>query len=778
MKRIPWAFPVIAFAILPAVVSGDILVLRADDGSTRSVEGTLVAEGNEFRVHVAANEVSTEFRIRKDQLVSQAESPKAPPLEDLKSQIDKDPLRAIGEIETYWRDPAYQTYHPQLTALYQSAADACLDKIETDLSTGDTKMIQTLRRKLEGAVAEGMLTRETASQFTDRINIYVGKSKQPAPFPTPTRTPGPTPNPFQTFPPSATPAVPVHPVPSPKAPVATPSPAPLPAPAPAPAPPARASAIDRLLARDWSALADLPGELMNSELMPLLLGLAGFIVVYWIVPAKVLRGRARRGDMDASLWGARTRLLGIFALGGYLYGVARKPRKVRDRCPICKKPIDNIDDYADFNFFVCPHCGENITPVYDLKDYLRHLVEQVEREVRRRRGQYSETAVEKDATLKLVRGLIIRSIHSRASDLHIDCGEEGANVRSRVDGVLYDTVFLPKVIVPSVVSAIKVMANLDIAEKRVPQDGKFSLWVEEGDIDVRINTSPAIHGEKVSMRLLDKRAIARKPADLGIEGANYALFEQAIARPHGLVIVTGPSGSGKSTTLYVALTQINSGDKNIITLEDPIEYELKGLTQMQVNPVANFTFATGLRSIVRQDPDVIMVGEVRDKETAEMAIESAVTGHLVMTTMHTIDTTTVFTRLTDMGIDSRRYASALLIVISQRLIRVNCPECRKPYQPSPKHLAALRLEASAKDIIFVKGQGCPHCQQTGYYGRTGLFEFFAPDRELRVLLEQSAAASKLRELARHKGMRNLREEGMNKVLHGLTSLEEVVKATM
>jgi general secretion pathway protein E len=223
---------------------------------------------------------------------------------------------------------------------------------------------------------------------------------------------------------------------------------------------------------------------------------------------------------------------------------------------------------------------------------------------------------------------------------------------------------------------------------------------------------------------------------------------------------------------------INTGEKNIITLEDPIEYELKGVTQMQVNPAVNFTFATGLRTIVRQDPNVIMVGEVRDKETAEMAIDAAITGHLVMTTMHTIDSTTVFTRLADMGIDSRRYASALVIIIAQRLIRVNCPKCRKPYPPDPKSLMQLRFDQSAKDIIFLKGEGCAHCQQTGFHGRNGLFEMLVADHEIRTLLEQNAAASRIRELARHRGMCNIREEGILKVMRGQTTAEEVVRATM
>jgi len=559
--------------------------------------------------------------------------------------------------------------------------------------------------------------------------------------------------------------------------LAQPTPARTPAPS-GPGAPDQRSYVERLKARDWSVLEDIGNEILEGGYLVFVLGGIAFILVFWYIPGKFLRSLARKGNIGASVWVRRVRYLGTLALLGYFLGSLRLPKRVKERCPICKKPLDNIEDYADFNFLACPHCGGGITPVHNLDDYVQHLVGQLEREVRHRRGQYAETTVEKDTTLKLVRAIITRAAQARASDIHIDLGAEGATVRSRIDGVLYDSLFLPKIAVPSVVSAIKVMANLDITERRMPQDGKFSIWVDKADVDVRVNTSPTVHGEKVSMRLLDKRAITVGPAGLGLEGEQIAVFEQAIRRPHGLIVVTGPAGCGKSTTLYVALNAINTGEKNVITLEDPIEYELKGITQMQVNPAVNFTFATGLRSIVRQDPNVIMVGEVRDQETADMAIHSAITGHLVMTTMHTIDTTTVFSRLSDMGVDSRRYASALIIIIGQRLIRVNCPKCRKPDQPDPKALTQLRLDQSAKDIIFFKGTGCANCQQTGYYGRVGLFEMFIPDRELRALLEQSVPASRIRELARRKGMRNLREEGILKVLRGQTTAEEVIRATM
>ncbi len=538
-----------------------------------------------------------------------------------------------------------------------------------------------------------------------------------------------------------------------------------------------ASIAQRLKKQDWTAFGDLLDWALSEDVLPFLIGVPLFIAVFWVMPNKLLYALARRGDVAASIWVLRVKWLGVLALLGYLAGKVRMPRRPKSRCPICNKAIDDPEEYADFNFYVCPHCGENITPVYDLNSYMQHLIEQLDREVHQRRAKRPEFVTEKDATTKLVRAIITRAVRSRASDIHIDTSAEGAVVRERVDGVLLDMLALPKSVVPPVVSAIKVMAKLDIAERRIPQDGKFSTWVDRNDIDVRVNTSPAMHGEKVSMRLLDKRAIAVGPAGLGLEGQNLALFDQAIHRPHGMLIVTGPAGSGKSTTLYVALNVINTGEKNIITLEDPIEYEMKGVTQMQVNPAVNFTFATGLRTIVRQDPNVIMVGEIRDKETAEMAIESAITGHLLMTTMHTIDTTTVFTRLADMGIDSRRYASALALIVAQRLVRVNCGECRRPYAPDPRQLEQLRLLQSAKDIVFLKGYGCARCLETGYYGRTGLFEILAPDREIVAMLEQNLPASRIREAVRRKGMRNIREEGVLKVMRGQTTIEEVIRAT-
>ncbi|MCX7719496.1 MAG: GspE/PulE family protein, partial [Candidatus Sumerlaeaceae bacterium] len=314
-------------------------------------------------------------------------------------------------------------------------------------------------------------------------------------------------------------------------------------------------------------------------------------------------------------------------------------------------------------------------------------------------------------------------------------------------------------------------------ERRAPQDVKINLFIDKQDLDLRINTSPAAMGEKVTIRILNPRNVAVDPTRLGLESENLEKFERCIRRPHGLFIVTGPSGSGKSTTLYVALNEINTGDKNIITLEDPIEYQLKGLNQMQVNPAANFTFATGLRSILRQDPDVIMVGEIRDRETADIAVEAAMTGHLVLTTLHTIDAPTAFGRLADLGVESKRFSQAIIAIVAQRLVRTICCDCKKAYKPKKSDIDLLGIATQTKDFTFIHGAGCENCMNTGFHGRIGIFEFLMPDDTMREMLETNATVSVIRELARRTGYRTLREEGILKIMQGVTTVEEVIRVT-
>ncbi|PKO17626.1 hypothetical protein CVU37_09090 [candidate division BRC1 bacterium HGW-BRC1-1] len=528
---------------------------------------------------------------------------------------------------------------------------------------------------------------------------------------------------------------------------------------------------------------ELPGQMSGWFQSAIQAGvhiLVGILAAVWLLlyalPNWFLKMRSKHGDIAAAESRQIAKRYGIFALFPYLLK-ARKAGPTKNKCPFCNKGIDNIEAYRDLNFYVCPHCQENITPIYDLKDYISHLIQQLDFESRRVKDKGSESVVERDAMQKLVRAVLTLAVRRRASDIHLDTESDGtAKLRSRIDGLMYDMITLPKGVAIAFISALKIMATLDITERRTPQDGKASLWVDKNDLDLRINTSPASQGEKVSIRILNQKSIQVDPSRLGLEGDNLEKFQRSIHRPHGVIIVTGPSGSGKSTTLYVALNEINTGEKNIVTIEDPIEYQLKGISQMQVNPAANFTFATGLRSILRQDPDVIMVGEIRDKETAVIAVESAMTGHLVFTTLHTIDAPTAFGRLADMAVDSRRLAESVICVLGQRLVRTICPICRKAYKPKKADLEMLELADST--IEFVHGSGCDNCLNTGYQGRLGVFEFLMPDDAIREVLETRAQVSVLRELARKTGYRPMRDEGILRINQGVTTVEEVIRVTI
>jgi len=518
--------------------------------------------------------------------------------------------------------------------------------------------------------------------------------------------------------------------------------------------------------------------LTSDYVIPIVIGLI-IILLLWMIPYQILKFLARRGDSDAGNRLYKAKRQGPFALVPYALSRIARARETKHRCPFCNRGIDNMEDYNDLNFVVCPHCREPITPIYNMKDYIDHLIDQLklsQKAGNKRKGGRGDVLIEKDAMLKLVRGVLAYCIRRRASDFHLETVNEGGRVRARIDGIMYDLITLPREISPAFISALKVMANLDITERRIPQDGKIPLWIDNEDFDLRINTSPASMGEKVVIRILRQDAINISPEKLGLEGENLEIYERNIHKPHGVIIVTGPSGSGKSTSLYVALNILNIGDKNIITIEDPIEYHLPGLSQMQVNPGANFTFATGLRSILRQDPDVIMVGEIRDKETAEAALDAAMTGHMVLTTLHTIDAPTAFSRMKDLGIEQARIASAVNLVMAQRLVRTVCPDCRKVYKPKPADIAKLGLEKD-DEIQYVHGTGCETCMNTGYYGRLAIFEMLEMTDKIRSLLEQGAATTAIREAARDNGMNSLREEGIRQVKNGVTTVEEVIRVT-
>jgi type IV pilus assembly protein PilB len=387
----------------------------------------------------------------------------------------------------------------------------------------------------------------------------------------------------------------------------------------------------------------------------------------------------------------------------------------------------------------------------------------------------SKSVMESTSIVKIVDLIIAQAVRDRASDIHIEPEEKVTRIRFRIDGVLHEIPPPPKEWESAIISRIKVLAGMDIAESRIPQDGHFQGKVDEKIIDFRVSTLPTIHGENVVLRLLDTASVT-----IGLERLGFTTYEdlrryeELILKPYGIILSTGPTGCGKTTTLYSALMRINTPDRNIITLEDPVEYRLGLIRQVQVNPKAGITFANGLRAILRQDPDVIMVGEIRDLETARMAVRAALTGHLVFSTLHTNDAPSAVARLVDMGVEEFLVAASLIGVMAQRLIRIICPKCKESYQPSKAILKKWGLEGR-KDVTVFRGKGCNECKGTGYKGRTGIFELMIVDDEIREMINQGASTVAFRKKAQEKGMRLLWEDGREKVLKGITTFEEVAR---
>jgi general secretion pathway protein E len=385
-------------------------------------------------------------------------------------------------------------------------------------------------------------------------------------------------------------------------------------------------------------------------------------------------------------------------------------------------------------------------------------------------------ATDEAPIIRLVNSVLFQAVRQRASDIHFESFERGLVVRYRIDGVLYPVLTPPKRLQASIIARLKIMAGLNIAEKRLPQDGRFAIRTAGKDVDLRVSVLPTSHGERVVLRLLEKENRLLNLSEMGFSPERLATMQQLIQLAHGIILVTGPTGSGKTTTLYAALSQINAPDKNIITVEDPVEYQLQGIGQMQVNPKINLTFAAGLRSILRQDPDVIMIGEIRDRETAEIAIHASLTGHLVFSTLHTNDAASAATRLIDMGIEPFLVASSVVAVLAQRLLRKICPDCKRPYKPSVEELSRLDTNLGSAVTLY-RGVGCQACSQTGYRGRTGIFELMVLDDEIRRLIGAKADATAIKQAAVAKGMVTLKDEGAAKVLQGQTTLEEVMRIT-
>jgi len=389
------------------------------------------------------------------------------------------------------------------------------------------------------------------------------------------------------------------------------------------------------------------------------------------------------------------------------------------------------------------------------------------------------TATEDAPIIRLLNSLMFRAVKERASDIHIEPYEREVVVRYRIDGVLHNVLTPPKRVHAALISRVKIMAGLDIAERRTPQDGRIGIRIGDREVDIRVSIIPVANGERAVLRLLDKEHLLLDLNQLGFSPAHLERFDQLIRLPHGILLVTGPTGSGKTTTLYAALSQINTPDKNILTIEDPIEYQLKGIGQMQINSKIHLTFANSLRSILRQDPDVILVGEIRDAETAEISIHAALTGHLVFSTLHTNDASGAVTRLVDMGIEPFLVASSVAAIVAQRLVRTICPTCRQTYAPAPEELARLGLDGrpDGRPITLARGAGCPTCAGSGYRGRVAIYEILVVDDQIRRLIMAKADAGALRDAAVAAGMRTLRLDGMAKVLQGVTTAEEVLRVT-
>ena len=390
--------------------------------------------------------------------------------------------------------------------------------------------------------------------------------------------------------------------------------------------------------------------------------------------------------------------------------------------------------------------------------------------------EIEEADVSDAPIVQLVRSLIEQAIRQRASDIHIEALEEKVRVRYRIDGALYEKMVYDNSLLPAIATRIKIMGGMDISEKRKPQDGRMTVTVDRQEYDIRISSIPTVHGEKIVMRLSSKLSLTREKKQLGLSEDELAHFDHMMSSPYGIIFVTGPTGSGKSTTLYTALSELNKEAVNIVTVEDPVEADIDGINQIQVNPKVDLTFASALRSILRQDPDIIMIGEIRDQETASIAVQASITGHLVVSTMHTNNAVGTLNRIADMGIERYLVADSMIGVIAQRLVRKLCPHCRKKRLATVEEKRLLRVAPEAETEVY-EPVGCNFCNHTGYFGRIGVFEIMEVNEEIRTLISTNAGTEELIAAAKRNGMRTLRENGIRYVLDGTTSMDEMLKAS-
>lgn len=464
----------------------------------------------------------------------------------------------------------------------------------------------------------------------------------------------------------------------------------------------------------------------------------------------------------------RYQLIPLFKIGNTLTVAMVNPHNIRALDEVGLKTGCEIEPLVSTDIQI----KTAIHRYYGVRDSIKEIVRELAE------GGTEHSGAEEAPAIRLLNLIMTQAIQDGASDIHLEPDQNSLRTRYRIDGVLHEVNPLPKHLQSALISRVKVMGDLDIAESRAPQDGRSHIKMDGKEIELRISTFPTIYGENIVIRILDQSIALMELKDLGFSKDMIRRYEILIKRPQGIILVTGPTGSGKTTTLYASLNSINSLERNIITIEDPVEYRLNLIRQTQINPKAGVTFAAATRAVLRQDPDVIMVGEIRDLETAETAIQAALTGHLVFSTLHTNDAAGALTRLMDIGIEPYLISSCVVGSLAQRLVRTICPKCKEHYQPEEKVVKDLGI-AMAKDLVFYRGKGCKDCWQTGYKGRTALFELLVIDDPIQDLIMQRAPSRMItKQAGENQGMQTLREDGINKVLKGITTIDEVNKITL
>ncbi|MFB3896851.1 MAG: GspE/PulE family protein [bacterium] len=509
---------------------------------------------------------------------------------------------------------------------------------------------------------------------------------------------------------------------------------------------------------------------INIILLVILFIFIGWIwLVFWINADQLEKKR------NPGFWNTIAVLSGPVGCAFYLLTA----QDAKARCPSCNYKLPKTKT----EIVVCPKCHQPLSTtitthlfVEALRNFDDNSIRLIGKEVSS--SLTSSTAIDNQdqwSSIRAVKMIIANALQDRATDIHIEPEVEDLRIRYRIDGVLHEVVGPPKELQTEIVPCVKAMAEMDVAERRKPLDGRFQVEHDDRRIDIRVSTSPTIYGEKVALRLLDRKGYMLELDTLGIQPEVLSKYRRLIERPQGMILVTGPTGCGKTSTLYSSLSTIDVKSKNVITIEEPVEYQLDGINQIPINPRADVTFASGLRSILRQDPDIIMVGEIRDAETAQIAIQAALTGHLIFSTLHTNDSVGAIIRMMDIGVEPYLISGSVLAVLAQRLVRCICPHCKEPDTPNPDDLEELGIPSDAK-TKFAHGKGCEKCKFTGFAGRTGIFELLLIDDSLREMIDKKASAVSIKAYASKNGMQTLVEDGITKAMQGITTINEVAQA--